>query len=58
MGKAQGVSATTVQRIWSGRGFQPHRVETFKLSNDRRFEQKLVDLVGLYMSPRCATRRH
>ena len=51
MGKAQGVSATTVQRIWSGRGLQPHRVETFKLSNDRRFEQKLVDVVGLYMNP-------
>ena len=51
MGKAQGVSATTVQRIRSGRGLQPHRVETFKLSNDRRFEQKLVDVVGLYMNP-------
>ncbi len=51
MGRAQGVSATTVQRIWSGRGLQPHRVETFKLSNDRRFEQKLVDVVGLYLNP-------
>jgi len=51
MAKAQGVSATTVQRIWSGRGLQPHRVETFKLSNDKHFEQKLVDVVGLYMNP-------
>ena len=47
MAKAQGVSAATVQRIWSGRGLKPHRVETFKLSNDKRFEDKLVDLVGL-----------
>jgi transposase len=51
MAKAQGVSATTVQRIWSGRGLQPHRVETFKMSNDKRFEQELVDVVGLYMNP-------
>src|SRR5487761_1809243 len=51
MAKAQGVSRSTVQRIWSGRGLQPHRVETFKLSNDKRFEEKLVDVVGLYMDP-------
>jgi transposase len=41
----------TVQRIWSARGLQPHRVETFKLSNDKRFEEKLVDVVGLYLDP-------
>src|SRR6266511_3401753 len=46
-----GVSRPTVQRIWSARGLQPHRVETFKLSNDRRFEEKLVDVVGLYLNP-------
>jgi transposase len=51
MAKAQGVSRSTVQRIWSGRGLQPHRVESFKLSNDRRSEEKLVDVVGLYMGP-------
>ena len=51
MAKAQGVSKATVQRIWKARGLQPHRVETFKLSNDKRFEQKLVDVVGLYVSP-------
>ena len=51
MAKAQGVSAATVQRIWSARGLQPHRVKTFKLSNDKRFEEKLVDVVGLYLNP-------
>jgi transposase len=51
MAKAQGVSKATVQRIWRARGLQPHRVETFKLSNDKRFEEKLVDVVGLYVNP-------
>lgn len=51
MAKAQGVSPATVQRIWSARGLQPHRVKTFKLSNDKHFEAKLVDVVGLYLNP-------
>jgi len=51
MAKAHGVSPATVQRIWSARGLKPHRVKTFKLSNDRRFEEKLVDVVGLYLNP-------
>jgi transposase len=51
MAKAQGVSPATVQRIWSARGLKPHRVKTFKLSNDKRFEEKLVDVVGLYLNP-------
>ena len=51
MAKAQGVSPATVQRIWSARNIQPHRVKTFKLSNDKRFEEKLVDVVGLYLNP-------
>jgi transposase len=51
MAKATGVSPATVQRIWAGRGLAPHRVETFKLSNDKRFEEKLVDVVGLYLNP-------
>jgi transposase len=51
MAKAQGVSPATVQRIWSARGIKPHRVKTFKLSNDKRFEEKLVDVVGLYLNP-------
>ena len=51
MAKAAGVSPATVQRIWASRGLQPHRVKTFKLSNDKRFEEKLVDVVGLYLNP-------
>jgi len=51
MAKAHGVSPATVQRIWSARGLKPHRVKTFKLSNDTRFEEKLVDVVGLYLNP-------
>jgi transposase len=51
MAAAQGVSPATVQRIWSARGLRPHRVKTFKLSNDRQFEDKLVDVVGLYLDP-------
>jgi len=51
MAKAKGVSPATVQRIWSARNLKPRRVETFKLSNDKRFEEKLVDVVGLYLNP-------
>ena len=51
MAAAAGVSTSTVQRVWHARGLKPHRVETFKLSNDPRFEEKLVDVVGLYMNP-------
>jgi transposase len=51
MAARAGVSSSTVQRIWSARGIKPHRVETFKLSNDPRFEEKLVDVVGLYLNP-------
>jgi len=51
MAKATGVSAATVQRVWHARGLKPHLVETFKLSEDPRFEEKLVDVVGLYMNP-------
>ena len=51
MAKAQGVSPATVQRIWSARGLKPHLVKTFKLSNDPKFEEKLIDVVGLYLNP-------
>jgi transposase len=51
MAKAQGVSPATVQRIWSARDLKPHRTKTFKLSNDKRFEEKLIDVVGLYLNP-------
>jgi transposase len=51
MAAASGVSKSTVQQVWSARGLKPHRVETFKLSNDPKFEEKLVDVVGLYLNP-------
>ena len=51
MAKATGVSPATVQRVWSSRGLRPHLVRTFKLSNDPRFEEKLIDVVGLYLNP-------
>ena len=51
MAAATGVSKSTVQQVWSARGLKPHRVETFKLSNDPKFEDKLVDVVGLYLNP-------
>ena len=46
-----GVSSATVQRVWAARGLKPHLVKTFKLSNDPRFEEKLIDVVGLYLAP-------
>jgi transposase len=51
MADAAGVSPATVQRVWSSRGLKPHLVRTFKLSNDPRFEEKLIDVVGLYLNP-------
>ena len=51
MAKQVGVSPATVQRVWAGRGLKPHLVKTFKLSNDPRFEEKLIDVVGLYLAP-------
>jgi len=46
-----GVSPATVQRVWAARGLKPHLVTTFKLSGDPRFEEKLIDVVGLYLNP-------
>jgi hypothetical protein len=46
-----GLSPATVQRVWAARGLKPHLVKTFKLSSDPRFEEKLIDVVGLYLSP-------
>jgi len=51
MAKKVGVSAATVQRVWAARGLKPHLVHSFKLSNDPRFEEKLIDVVGLYLNP-------
>ena len=51
MAKAVGVSKATVQRIWAAHGLKPHLTRNFKLSNDPHFEEKLVDVVGLYLDP-------
>jgi transposase len=51
MAEAQGISHATVQRIWDAHGLQPHRVKTFKLSRDKRFVEKLTDVVGVYLNP-------
>ena len=46
-----GIGKDTVARIWRDHHLKPWRVDTFKVSNDPRFEEKLVDVVGLYMNP-------
>ena len=51
MAKAAGLSATTVGRVWRAFGLQPHRSETFKLSTDPLFAEKVRDIVGLYLAP-------
>jgi transposase len=51
MAKAVGHAPSTIHRIWRAFGLQPHRSETFKLSNDPLFVEKVRDIVGLYMSP-------
>lgn len=49
--KAVGISLRAVQRIWKTHRLQPHRIRTFKRSNDPAFVEKVTDIVGLYMSP-------
>jgi len=51
MADAQGVSDTTVHRIWRAHRLQPHRVTTFKFSRDPQFVEKVRDVVGLYLNP-------
>jgi len=51
MSEKAGISMSSVSRIWKSHGLKPHRIATFKLSNDKAFAEKLEDIVGLYMSP-------
>jgi transposase len=51
MATNQKVSPATVQRIWKKHKLQPHRVKSFKFSNDRKFAGKVRDIVGLYLNP-------
>ena len=51
MAAAVGHAPSTIHRIWKAYGLQPHRSETFKLSNDPLFVEKVRDIVGLYLDP-------
>ena len=51
MAKRVGLPTTTIHRIWQAFSLQPHRVDHFRLSNDPHFVDKVVDIVGLYMTP-------
>jgi transposase len=51
MAAAVGISEASVRRIWQSHGLKPHRVESFKISQDPEFAEKLEDIVGLYLHP-------
>lgn len=51
LAKALGTSRSTVSRVWRANGLKPHLSRTFKVSNDPRFVEKLIDVVGLYLDP-------
>ena len=51
MAQAKGVSHNTVQRLWRANDIKPHVTRTFKISNDKKFEAKFWDVIGLYLDP-------
>lgn len=51
MARAAGVSEASVRRIWRAHGLKPHRLETFQVSRDPRFAEKLEEVIGLYLHP-------
>jgi transposase len=51
MARVAGVSPASVQRLWAASDIKPHLSRTFKLSNDKRFEEKFWDVIGLYLNP-------
>ncbi len=51
MAEALGISPSSVGRIWSEAGLKPHLTRGFKVSNDPMFEEKVTDIVGLYLDP-------
>ena len=51
LAKKVGIAPSSVGRIWREQGLKPHRTKTFKLSNDKDFERKLWDVIGLYLDP-------
>lgn len=51
LARTQGVSKSTIHRVWQDHGLKPHLTRTFKLSRDPRFLEKLTDVVGVYLTP-------
>ena len=51
MARAQNLSEATIRRIWKQHNLKPHLINTFKLSRDKHFVEKLCDIVGLYLNP-------
>jgi transcriptional regulator with XRE-family HTH domain len=51
LAEKSGLSRSTISRIWRAFGLQPHRIETFKLSKNPLFIDKVRDIVGLYLNP-------
>jgi transposase len=51
MAAEMGVSEATVRRVWHAHGLKPHLIETFKVSKDKQFAEKLEAIVGLYLNP-------
>ena len=51
MAEEQGMSKSTINRVWQSHGLQPHRTKRFNLSRDPKFLEKLTDIVGLYLNP-------
>ncbi len=51
MAKHAGVTTRQVRQVWEAAGLKPHRLRSFKISNDPMFAEKVVDVVGLYMNP-------
>jgi hypothetical protein len=51
MAKEMRISKASVSRIWRANGLKPHRIDSFKVSNDPNFADKLEEIVGLYLNP-------
>jgi transposase len=51
MAKAAGITTWQVRQVWDAAALKPHRLKTFKISNDPEFAEKVIDVVGLYMNP-------
>lgn len=51
MAKYAGITQWQVRQIWEAADLKPHRLKTFKISNDPQFAEKVIDVVGLYMNP-------